>query len=100
MYPSDYGYASSGCRNAENLYNYRNTICRSTNWLYINNVEWILTPAKTMYSYYVHFISRDGYVGHYDARDILALRPVTYLLSSVKITEGDGTSSSPYILSM
>ena len=47
MYPSDYGYASSGCRNGEQtLYNYDNETCTSTNWLYNSDYQWLLSPLS------------------------------------------------------
>ena len=45
MYPSDYGYASSGCRNGEQtLISYGNGSCTSTNWLYNSDYQWLLAP--------------------------------------------------------
>ena len=101
MYPSDYGYASSGCRNGEQtLYNYDNETCTSTNWLYNSDYyyQWLLAPLLTKYSYLVRDVYSFGTVGNNSAANDLGARPVIYLSSSVKITGGNGTLSSPYEL--
>ena len=100
MYPSDYGYASSGCRNGEQtLYNYDNETCTSTNWLYNSDNQWLLSPS-TGYSFFVHNVYSTGGVGNSGASGADGIRPVTFLSSSVKITGGSGTSSNPYELSL
>ena len=98
MYQSDYGYASSGCRNGEQTLNgYINETCRSTNWLYTNDYEWLLAP-NTGDSSHVSYVSIEGDVSSYDAAHAYGARLVTYLSSSAKITGGNGTLSSPYEL--
>ncbi len=98
MYPSDYGYASSGCRNGEQtLYNYDNETCTSTNWLYNSDYQWLLSPFSGI-NYYVRYVHSPGYVTTNQAVTAYGARPVIYLSSSVKITGGDGTLSSPYEL--
>ena len=98
MYPSDYGYASSGCRNGEQpLVNYGNETCTSTNWLYNSVWQWLLSPF-TEYSNDVRYVNRYGYVSRSSADNPYGARLVTYLSSSVKITGGNGTLSSPYEL--
>ena len=100
MYPSDYGYASSGCRNGEQiLYSYNNQTCLNTNWLYNNDDQLTLAP-NTEDSSYVISIYSDGRVANNNAYSAYGIRPVTYLSSSVKITGGNGTLSSPYELSL
>ena len=98
MYPSDYGYASSGCRNGEQtLSNYSNETCKSTNWLYNSDYQWLLAPYSGN-RYYVRYVYGNGTVGSYFADSSDGARLVTYLSSSVKITGGNGTLSSPYEL--
>ena len=100
MYPSDYGYASSGCRNGEQtLYNYANKTCTSTNWLYNSDNQWLLTPYSG-YRSSVRFVYSAGFVTGNNAGYTYGARPVIYLSSSVKITGGDGTSSNPYQLTL
>ena len=98
MYPSDYGYASSGCRNGEQtLRYYSNETCRSTNWLYNSDYQWLLAP-NSGYRSSVRYVDSYGYVNHNNAGITYGARLVTYLSSSVKITGGNGTLSSPYEL--
>ena len=98
MYPSDYGYASSGCRNGEQtLSNYSNETCKSTNWLYNSDYQWLLAPISGLRSD-VRYVYSDGSVSSYYADNTYGPRLVTYLSSSVKITGGNGTLSSPYEL--
>ena len=98
MYPSDYGYASSGCRNGEQtLSNYSNETCKSTNWLYNSDYQWLLAPwAGSRDS--VRGVNSYGFVNNNVANLAYGARLVTYLSSSVKITGGNGTLSSPYEL--
>ena len=104
MYPSDYGYASSGCRNGEEtLNNYDDGVCTSTNWFHNSEKQWTLAPSaaagthvRCVYSGDVRDYVPDGtsWDGEYD------ICPSVYLLSSIKIIGGDGTSSNPYKLSL
>ncbi len=100
MYPSDYGYASSGCRNGEQtLYNYDNETCRSTNWLFFWDNHWLLSPSAEE-RHRVRHVYSHGIVSHYNAAYTNSARPAIYLSSSVKITGGDGTLYNPYELSL
>ena len=95
MYASDYGYAASDeC--IVNLYNYDNATCINNNWLFKGNAEWML-PQVASSSLIAFGVHSDGYVS-YDRVSInpLGVRPVLYLISSVQITGGDGTSTNPY----
>ena len=105
MYLSDYGYASDVCE-TKALYNSSSSndlrACNTTNWLYNIKVnEWLLPQgtSNSLYAFYVRSVGDAGYnggVGGYQ----LAVRPVLYLTSSVQITGGNGTSSSPYTLGL
>ena len=95
MYVSDYGYAASDeC--TVNLYNYDNATCINNNWLFKGNAEWML-PQVASSSLIAFGVHSEGYVS-YDRVSInpLGVRPVLYLISSVQITGGDGTSTNPY----
>ena len=105
MYVSDYGYASSNCEN-KRIYDYNSSAndiraCNDTNWLYnIKDNEWIL-PQNASYSNYAFNVrsgglAHDNYVSFYQ----FAVRPVLYLISSVQINGGNGTSSNPYTLGL
>ena len=98
MYPSDYGYASSGCRNGERtLSEYSIETCKSTNWLYNSDYQWLLPPHSGSRSN-MRYVYRSGYVNYGHAVNAYGARPVIYLSSSVKITGGNGALSSPYEL--
>ena len=99
MYASDYGYAVSD-EYTQTLYNYNNATCKNNNWLFKGNGEWIL-PQNASYSVSAFLVLADGSVTSSNVGyNQLAVRPVLYLKSSVKITGGDGTSSSPYTLGL
>ena len=108
MYPSDYGYATSGgsttnretCLNTE-LYNWDSySDCNNNDWLYDNsNIQWTLTP-RSAYSYSVFDVLSYGRVYSLDANYSNAVSPALYLSSNVKISGGDGSVSSPFELSL
>ena len=109
MYPSDYGYATSGGSTtnrdaclAKELYNWDSSSfsdCKNNDWLYDSSTtQWTLTPSSSG-SNGVFFVSTTGYVGYNGlAYDSNGVRPSVYLTSNVKISGGDGTSNSPYTL--
>ena len=100
MYASDYGYsASDAC--VEVLTSYNNTTCKNNNWLFNSNAEWLLPKINADDNNpVVFYIDSSGYVeGNYIYNEYV-VRPVLYLTSSVKITGGNGTSSSPYTLGL
>ena len=107
MYPSDYGYATSGgstkdrnaCLNKE-LYNWGGSSfsdCKNNDWLYESSyAQWTLSPHASR-SYRVFSVSSSGCVYGF-ARYSYGVRPVAFLKSNIKIEDGDGSSSNPYIL--
>ena len=109
MYPSDYGYATSGGSTtnrdaclAKELYNWDSSSfsdCKNNDWLYDSSTtQWTLTPYSSDSSG-VFFVIDTGYVyGDYNAGYSYGVRPSVYLTSNVKISGGDGTSNSPYTL--
>ena len=108
MYPSDYGYATSGGATtnreaclAKELYNWDSSSysdCNNNDWIFNNDYQWTLTPPS-FNSSYVFGVHNAGYVsdGNY-ARDSNGVRPSVYLTSNVGISGGDGTMNNPYIL--
>ena len=102
MYASDYGYgASKEC--TSNLINYRDSAnCKTTNnWLDKSAYTWLL-PQYSGYYGNAFLVDTSGYV---ICRDVVysneyAVRPVLSLSSNVKISGGEGTSGSPYTLSI
>ena len=107
MYPSDYGYATSGgststrtsCLNKE-LVNWNDSSysdCKNNDWLLdTSNWQWTLSPTAFsstdfyVFSVYVDY-SRASYAG--------LVRPTLYLKSSTTISSGEGTPENPYVLS-
>ncbi len=108
MYPSDYGYATSGGINTNRniclsytLYDWRNyEDCYNNNWLYKSGIyQWTLTPDSST-SNLVFFVDKIGFVANTYARDTyVVVSPALYLSSNVKIFGGDGSESNPYQLS-
>ena len=108
MYPSDYGYATSGgsitdrasCLAKELYYWYSVSDCYDNNWLYSGTYQWTLTPPSA-YSYYVFCVYSTGDVySHRTAYNHIAVSPALYLSSNVRISGGTGSSSDPYQLSL
>lgn len=109
MYPSDYGYATSGgsnlnrneCLNMGIYYWHHNSSsnypdCYNNDWLYKNsNGQWSISPID---EHNVFLFNENGafapYVfAYYD------VFPSAFLNSSVKIVDGDGTRENPFVLS-
>ena len=107
MYPSDYGYATSGGTTtnrasclAKEIYNWDDSSvsdCKNNDWLLLNTWQWTISP-RADYSYYVFAVLDAGFVDSTDAHVINAARPVVHLKSTIKVISGSGTTSSPYIL--
>ena len=110
MYPSDYGYATSGGSTtnrssclAKELYNWDSSsysYCKSNDWLYDSStVQWTLTPYSSN-SHSVFYVYYNGNViSNSYARLSNAVRPSVYLKSNIAISGGDGSESNPYTLS-
>ena len=105
IYPSDYGYATSGgsttsrdvCLNTE-LMNWDNiSECYINNWLYDGiNFRWTITPYSNN-SYYVFRVFSSSYISSSSSYGVF---PVLYLVADIKIVSGEGTESKPYVLSL
>ncbi len=110
MYPSDYGWATSGgnttnrdaCLNKE-LYNWESSSvsdCKNNDWLYDSSkYQWTLT-WRSVDSGNVFRVCHDGSVSIGQARNNCGARPAVYLKNTVKISGGSGTASNPYTLSL
>ena len=106
MYPSDYGYATSGGSTtsreeclAKELYNWDSSSysdCFNNDWLYDSSSEqWTITTSSDLvFGVYPRGNVNDATYPY----DYCAVRPVLYLDSMVEITGGTGTSSDPYTL--
>ena len=101
MYPSDYGYATSGGSTtnrtsclAKELYNWDSSSysdCKNNDWLFTGSIQWTLTPRST--SNNVFSVNSYGYV--YSSKAVL---PSVYLKSNIAISGGDGSVVLPYTL--
>ena len=105
MYPSDYGYATSGgtttdrntCLTKE-LYNWDSVSdCYNNDWIFNSSFQWTITPHSS-YSNFVFGVDRSGDLGNSPTVSIGEAHPVVFLKSSIKIVDGDGSSSNPYQL--
>ena len=105
MYPSDYGYAAGNtCVTGTDPYNYDGG-CKNKDWLwmttssdYTGSAEWLMSPYSGN-SYGAFNVYSSGYVSGGNVSLARSARPVFYLNSSASISEGEGTSAAPYILS-
>ena len=111
MYPSDYGYATSGGATtnraaclAKEMYNWDGSDvsdCKNNDYLYkLSYRQWTLAPDSSS-SYDVFRVSPGGYVnsnfgGVYNTDGV---RPAAFLKSNISITDvGIGTAESPFQL--
>ena len=116
LYPSDYGYATSGGTSmnrasclATELYNWRGadefssvayaSDCYNNDWLY-NSIgwQWTLTPDSSV-SYRVFYVESRGHVfrsNFYPASAQSPVLPSVYLISKTSILGGEGTLENPY----
>ena len=110
MYPSDYGYATSGGTTkdraaclAKELYHWDSSDfsdCKGNDYLYNSSLyQWTLAPysagANTV------FVVYNGVrVNDYRADWTSAVRPVLFLKSNIQVDKGTGEKSNPYTLKM
>ena len=106
MYPSDYGYTTSGqnkrnrgeCINSSEMrYWHNNSLCARNSW-HKRIRQWTLTPTSRLEAYGVYLIRAPGDVVYLKDVFKAAVFPAVYLKSTVKIVSGTGTSGDPYIL--
>ena len=112
MYPSDYGYATSGgsttdratCLNKELIHWDNSSVsdCKNNDWLLLSSsVQWTLSPCAYSYSSIATFVFRvdnTGSVFSSNACNFPAVSPVVYLSSNVGIQSGDGSEANPFTL--
>lgn len=108
MYPSDYGYSTSGndadhrltCLNTSLdsgwLYNWS---CMNNSWIFYTAYIWTLTAtARTSSASGVFGMDQGGHVYDSTASRETWSYPVVYLKLNIDITSGDGTVGAPYEL--
>ena len=110
MYPSDYGYATSGGTTtnrarclAKDMYDWSSVSdCKNNDWMYNSSiVQWTITPNGHGYIELpgnVFNVYSSGNVNGSDASSASVVRPVVHLNSAIKVITGSGTKESPYIL--
>ena len=105
MYPSDFGYATNGGEVLDRkecldipLFQWNSNDCYKSDWLYqTSSPQWLLTPFSDSMAVSVATL----YVGTGKAfYSLYSVSPVTYLISNIKITDGDGSQDNPYRLSL
>ena len=103
MYPSDYGYATSGGTSmnrasclAKALYSWDGASdCTNNDWLYNSNIYWTLAPSSND-SESVLRVDSTGLVDGISAYEQGLILPSVYLKSSTTILSGEGTLENPY----
>ena len=109
MYPSDYGYATSGGSTtdraaclAKEMYNWDGSgvsDCKNNDYLYKSGyTQWTLAPRSSD-ARGVFYVSNSGYVLSSNANYASGVLPVAFLKSNISITDvGLGTVESPFQL--
>ena len=108
MYPSDYGYATSGGTTkdraaclAKKLYDWYSddfSDCKDNDYL-SDSWQWTMTPDLVRVDL-VHYVHPDGNVYDNNAYRTDAARPALFLKSSIFVDKGAGTSTDPYQLKL
>ena len=110
MYPSDYGYATSGGTTkdraaclAKKLYTWDSSDfsdCKGNDYLLdTNNWQWTLAPYSAS-ARDVFCVSSLGFVNYFFALGTFEVRPALFLKSSILVDKGTGESSDPYTLNL
>ena len=121
MYPSDYGYATAGGSTTDRtsclatMLDYggwnKSSDCYNNDYLYKSGYsQWTLAPSSSD-SRIAFRVKTEGYVfaeGYlinnyycsYVSGAYYGVRPAAFLKSNISITSGDGSSASPYQLSL
>ena len=108
MYPSDYGYATSGGTTkdrvdclAKELFSWDSSDfsdCKGNDYLFdINNDPWTLAPGSAS-AHIVFIVNGYGDVHQITANYTNAVRPALFLKSNIQVDKGTGVKSNPYTL--
>ncbi len=110
MYPSDYGYATSGgattdrttCLNTNlNIWPDDSSVsdCKNNDWLLLSITQWTISPyAYSSDAYCAFYVYSGGSVSSTSVSRNYVVRPVVYLTSNVRVQSGDGSRGNPFIL--
>ena len=110
MYPSDYGYATSGgtskdraaclAKELNNWYSTDFSDCYENDYLYNSKLnQWTLMPYSVLADH-AFIVVMDGNVTRNIANGIHAVRPALFLKSNILVDKGTGEKSNPYTLKM
>ena len=91
MYPSDYGYASTGTACRSNLFKCDDANSKANNWLFNSAYQWTLSPTSGLANA-VFIVDSGGIVSGYYAGNPHGVRPALFLKSDVVIAGGTGES--------
>ena len=106
MYPSDYGYATSGgtsmnrasclAKALNNGGSSSDSDCYDNDWLFDSSTaQWTISPRSSS-SYLVFFVYISSSVNVIGAGNQNAVRPSVYLISKTSILGGEGTLENAY----
>ena len=108
MYPSDYGYATSGgttkdraaCLAKELLYWDSSDFsdCKANDYLYNSSLYQLTLAPYSAVADRVFYVGNGGTALYITAGYIIAVRPVLFLKSNIQVDKGAGTSTDPYQL--
>ncbi len=104
IYPSDYGYSTSGgsttsratCINTSMGIWDNNSDCYSGSWIPNDTFQWLLSPFAYNANYYAGGIHSEGQIAVGCVAYGYYVRPSVYLQNNILISSGDGSSSNPY----
>ena len=79
--------------------------CYNNDWLFNSSIQWTLTSNSSSFSQ-IMLVTDNGWIINYYPNSVdgsggllaIAVRPVIFLKSNVKIIVGDGSISNPYSL--
>ena len=91
MYASDWGYATT-----DTCTQTLQQGCKDNNWIHSGSFEWTLTQDTSCIGVFEIQYSSVASRNLADSYATIGVRPVLYLISSVQITGGEGTSTNPY----
>ena len=95
MYASDWGYATT-----DTCTQTLQQGCKDNNWIHSGSFEWTLTQDTSCIGVFEIQYSSVASRNLADSYATIGVRPVLYLISSVQITGGEGTSTNPYTLGL
>ena len=110
MYPSDYGYATSGGTTtnrayclAKEMYNWDSSSysdCKNNVYLYNSGTfQWTITVYSNNIDHAFGVYTSGRIINGHVSNSIYEILPAIYLASAVEIIGGDGSPSNPYTLS-